>query len=163
MGHVVVTVGCRGVRGIFFQRGQRHFSWFFPAVKCFFPVENSHFDRPKTNFSGFEKWKAKKKKKKKGSSTHFVTSPFFKISTSPFSIFLLFCSIFPFFLASLFPVGQKFHSTPPPTFYATGGMGHVLVTASIINCLSGTLIRSSRLGGRGIDSVKGLLKKEVKS
>ena len=42
-----------------FQRGQNHFSWFFPDVKYFFPVENSHFGRPKTNFTGFEKWKGK--------------------------------------------------------------------------------------------------------
>ena len=48
-----------------FLRGQSHFSWFFPGVKCFFPVENSHFGRPKTNFCCFQKWKAKKKKKKK--------------------------------------------------------------------------------------------------
>ena len=51
--------GCRGVRGIFFRGGQSHS--IFPGVKCFFPVENSHFGRPKTNFSGFEKWKEKKK------------------------------------------------------------------------------------------------------
>ena len=37
----------------------KSFSWFFS------PVENFHFGRPKTSFSGFEKWKAKKKKKKK--------------------------------------------------------------------------------------------------
>ena len=23
-------------------------------MKCFFPIENSHFGRPKTNFNGFE-------------------------------------------------------------------------------------------------------------
>ena len=38
----------RGKRNIF-QRGQSHFSWFFPGVKCFFPVKNSHFGRHKTN------------------------------------------------------------------------------------------------------------------
>ena len=42
-----------------FQRGQGIFPVFFPGVKCFFPVEISQFCRPKTNFSGFEKWKAK--------------------------------------------------------------------------------------------------------
>ena len=31
-------------------------------MKCFFPIENFHFDRPKKNFSGFKKW-------------HFVTFP----------------------------------------------------------------------------------------
>ena len=42
----------RGVRGIFFRGGtQSHFPDFFPGVKCFFPVENSHFGGPKTNFS----------------------------------------------------------------------------------------------------------------
>ena len=69
------VTGVQGRKRNVFQRGQSHSS-FFPGVKCFFPVENSHFGRPKTNFSGFEKWKAKKKKKKekkKGSSPHFVT------------------------------------------------------------------------------------------
>ena len=47
-----------------FLRGQSHFSWFFPRRKMFFPVENFHFGRPRTNFSGFEKWKAKKKQNK---------------------------------------------------------------------------------------------------
>ena len=46
--------GCRGVRNIF-QRGQSHFSLFFPVLKCFSLIENSHFGSPKTNFSGFEK------------------------------------------------------------------------------------------------------------
>ena len=55
---------------IFFWGGKVIFPDFFPGVKCFFPVENFHFGRPKTNFSGFEKWKEKKK-----SSPHFVTFP----------------------------------------------------------------------------------------
>ena len=38
-----------------FQRGQINFSDFFNGMKYFFPVENSHFGTPKTNFSGFEK------------------------------------------------------------------------------------------------------------
>ena len=42
-------------------------------MKCLFPVENSHFGRPKTNFSRFEK--SKKKKKKKRFSPHLVTFP----------------------------------------------------------------------------------------
>ena len=82
-------------------------------LKCFFPVENSHFGRPKTNFSGFEKWKVKnKKKKKKKIPPHFVNSPFhfqfstFPFSTFPFLIFLLFFSIF-LFLASLFIPGRS--------------------------------------------------------
>ena len=49
-----------------FLRGQLViFPNFFPGVKCCFPVENSHFGRPKTNFSGSEKWKAKKTKQNK--------------------------------------------------------------------------------------------------
>ena len=46
-----------------------------------------------------------------------------KFSTFPFSIFLLSCSIFPFFLASLFPVSQQksrwggtLPSAPPPSY-----------------------------------------------
>ena len=34
----------------------------FSQREMFFPVENFHFGRLKTNFSGFEKWKAKKQK-----------------------------------------------------------------------------------------------------
>ena len=96
-------------------------------MKCFFPVENSHFGRPKTNFRRFQKWKAKKKKKKK------VLTSFSDVFLLPFQIFHLFCSIFtpfPFFLASFFPIrqqkfpGQKSlggHSAPPcpPACYAT--------------------------------------------
>ena len=33
------------------------FSGVFACVKCFFPSWNFHFGRPKTNFSGFKKWK----------------------------------------------------------------------------------------------------------
>ena len=54
-------------------------------MKCFFPVENSHFGRPQKNLNGFEKFKKKKK-----SSPHFVTFP-----PSTFSIFLLHFSLFP--------------------------------------------------------------------
>ena len=96
-------------------------------MKSFFLVENYHFGRPKTNFSCFKKWKAKKKKKKKK-----VLSPFsyfhiffpsvfyFPPSLVQFSFIVLH---FPFFLASIFPVGhQKIscwktsrgHSAPAP-------------------------------------------------
>ena len=86
----------QGRKGNIFQRGQSHFSWFFPTVKWFFPVENSHFGRPKTNFSGFGKWKGKEKKEKKGLSSFCNFSPFhFQFSTFLFSIFRLFYSIFP--------------------------------------------------------------------
>ena len=47
----------------YFSEGAKSFFLiFFQGVKCFFPVENSHCGKPKTNFNGFEKWKAKKKK-----------------------------------------------------------------------------------------------------
>ena len=49
------------VIGIFFWGGKVIFPYFFPGVKCFFPVENFHFRRPKTNFSRFQKWKGKKR------------------------------------------------------------------------------------------------------
>ena len=107
-----------------FQRGHSHFSWY---EKGSFPVENFHFGRPKTNFSGIEKWKAKKKKEVLSSFCNF-SSFHFQFSNFPFSIFLLFCSIFSFFLASLFPVGQqKFPCQkslgafwPLPHHYTTG-------------------------------------------
>ena len=101
---------CQGRNRKIFLRGQSHFPDFFPTWNVFLPVGNFHFGRPKTNFSGFEKWKERggeKKKKKKKSSPHFVTFP---SSTFLFTIFLLFFSIFtpfPFFLASFFPVGQQ--------------------------------------------------------
>ena len=59
----------RGVTGIFFWGDKVIFPDLFPGVKCFFPVENSHFGKSKTNFSGFEKWKSKKKKTKTKTKT----------------------------------------------------------------------------------------------
>ena len=119
-----------------FLRGQSHFSWFFPGVKCFFPGRK---------FPSFTKVKSQKKKKK---SPHplstlltFPTSisnfPNFPSSLLQFSTFLLQFSFFssqfyPFFHFSLplfFPIrrqkfpGQKSregHSASPgPTCYAT--------------------------------------------
>ena len=52
-------------------------------------------------------WRAKKKKKKKKVLSSFSYFSLFHFSTFPFSIFLLFCSNFSFFLASLFPIGQQ--------------------------------------------------------
>ena len=110
----------RVVREIFFRGDKVIFpDIFFPGVKCFCPVENSHFGRPKTNFSGFQKRsktkkkkkkkRAKKKKKKKKVLSSFCNfSPFqFNFSTFPFFYFPSFLLYFPFFLASLFPVGQQ--------------------------------------------------------
>ena len=64
-----------------------------------FPVESFHFGtcRPKTNFSGFEKWEAKRKKKR--ASPHFVTFP-------P-SIFNFPPSLLHFSLASFFFSGRS--------------------------------------------------------
>ena len=60
----------RGITGKIFWGGKVIFpDFFFPAWNAFFPVENFHIGRPKTNFSGFEKLKAK------GSSLHSVTFP----------------------------------------------------------------------------------------
>ena len=120
----------RGVTGIFFWGGKVIFPDFFPGVKCFFPVENSHFGRPKTNFRRFQKWKAKKKKKKK------VLTSFSDVFLLPFPIFHLFFSIFtpfPFFPCLFFPDTSANISRsevsggalcppcppPPPACYAT--------------------------------------------
>ena len=113
----------RGVTGNFFWWGKVIFPDFFPDVKCFFPVGNFHFGRPKTNCGHFVKWKAKKKKK---SSPHFETFPSFHFQ---FSIFLLFSSNFPpfsFFPCLFFPGGwqeispsEVFGGHSAPTCYAT--------------------------------------------
>ena len=103
-----------------------------------FPVENFYFGRPKTNFSCFEKLKAKKKtknKNKKKSSSHFVTFPpsifNFPPSFLQFSFFSSpFSPLYPFFLTSFFPIGQQKFPGPevcggalcpplPPACYAT--------------------------------------------
>ena len=93
-----------------FLRGQSHFALFFsPAWNAFF-VENYHFGRPKTNFSGFQKWQTNKQRKKVLSSFCNFSTFYFPFFTVPFTVFLLFFSIFnpfPFFLASFFPVGQQ--------------------------------------------------------
>ena len=78
-----------------FLKGQINFSWFFSSMKCFFPVENSHFGWPKTNFSHFEKVKSKKKK----SPPHKLTCPHytFHFYHLPFLDFPSFLLHFPFF------------------------------------------------------------------
>ena len=76
------SIWCRGVTGKFFWGGKVIFPDFFPGVKCFSPVANLHFGRPKTNCRCLEKYKAKKKKKKKkGRSVHFFLPSFFSIFT----------------------------------------------------------------------------------
>ena len=107
----------KGVTSIFFWGGKVIFPDFFPDVKCFFPVENSDFGRPKknskTNFCRFQKWKAKKKKKKKKKKKDLTSFYNFSTSNSNFppslSQFSFFSSQFfspflPFFLASFFPI-----------------------------------------------------------
>ena len=92
----------RGVRRIFFRGGKVIFPDFFPSVKCFFPVENSHFGRSKTNLSGFEKWKANFKKKVLSIFCNFY-SFHFKFYTFPFFNFPSFLLHFPFPLCLSFP------------------------------------------------------------
>ena len=98
-----------------FLRGQSHFSWFSSWREMLFPNRKFHFGKPKTNFSRFEKWKAKKKKKKR-SSPHFVRFPPSIVNFLPpfilqFSFFSSLVShfpLFPFFPLPLFsPVGQQ--------------------------------------------------------
>ena len=91
----------RGITGKFFWGAKSLFLIFFPAWNAFSPVEN--FGRPKTNFS------KKKKKKKKVRSLflfcHFSTFHF-QFSIFPFTISLLFFSIFtpfPCFSCLVFP------------------------------------------------------------
>ena len=107
----------RGVTGIFFWRGKVIFPDFFPGVKCFFPVENSHLVDIKQIFVVFKSEKQKtnkqtnktKQKQKKNPSPLFITFPTY-ISNFPPSLlqffFLLFLSIFtpfPFFPCLFFP------------------------------------------------------------
>ena len=81
----------------------------------FFPVGNSHFGRPKTNFS-----QKKKKKKKKRSSPIFITFPpsIFNFPPSLFRFFLFFCSLFSlplfsWYVSTNFPIRSLWgHSAP---------------------------------------------------
>ena len=92
-----------GKRNIF-QRGQSHFSWFFPSVKCFFPVENSHFGTPKTNFSGLKSEKGEKK----GSFLIFKLGGFrLTYFFLAISFFLLLLLTICFFFHMLYPISTK--------------------------------------------------------
>ena len=126
----------RGITGKFFWGGKVIVPDFFPCVKCFFPVQNFHFGRPKTSFSGFEKQEAKKKtktkqnknkNKKRGSSPHFVTFPpsifNFPPSLLQFSLFpsqfftplhFLLCFFFPSRSAEI-SRSEVSHSAPCPS------------------------------------------------
>ena len=91
--HIHKAYLSRGVRGIFFRGGQSHFSCFFPGVKCFFPVENSHLVDPKQISVVF-----KSEKKEKRSSPHFLTfRPSIFNLHLPFFDFPSFLLYFPFF------------------------------------------------------------------
>ena len=85
-----------------FLRGQSHFSWFFPGVKCFFPVENFPFWQPTQNkFLLFSKVK---KKKVLTSFRAFPTSiSNFEPSLYNFPSFLLNFYPFPLFSFPIFP------------------------------------------------------------
>ena len=137
-----------------FQKGQSHLSWFFSQREILFPDGKfpfwlTHKKKKKKKSVVLKSQKKKKKKKKKvlSSFSHFLTPPLpFSIFHLPFLIFLLFCSIFPFFLASFFPVGQqKFPGQKsrgmgalPSTCYATGTMRE-LCSPSICSSFSQVL------------------------
>ena len=95
-------------------RGQSHFFLiFFPGMKCFFPVENSHFGKLKTNFGRFQKWKAKKKKKKKG--PHLFLYKFFLLFFSIFTPFPFFpCLFFPRYTSAKISQSEVLGGTLPP-------------------------------------------------
>ena len=107
----------RLVTGIFFWGGKVIFPDFFPGMKCFFLVENSHFGRPKTNCCHFQKWKAKKKKKKRSSPLFSFFSaynnfPSFLLNFHPFSLFSL--PLFSQYISKNFPVRSLRGTLPPP-------------------------------------------------
>ena len=122
---------------------------FFPGVKCFFPVENFHFGRPKANFSGFEV-RSKKKKKKKTLLIFHLTFSIFHLPFYNVPSFFLNFHPFPFFPCLFFPVGQqKFPGQkslgelcplPPPTCYATVKL---ILTASALYTVISPLLKTS--------------------
>ena len=118
-------------------------------MKCFFPVENSHFGRPKTNFRRFQKWKAKKKKEKK--SPHLVLERFpasisnfppFLINFHPFSIFSL--PIFSRYVIKNFPLrslgGHSAPLPPPPPlrhwYYTSIALCSAYTMLTQLHCVS---------------------------
>ena len=119
----------RGITGIFFRGGKVILPDCFPDVKCFFPVENSNFGTPKTNFRRRQKWKAKKKKKKKkGSSPLFIAFPTLPVQIFhfPFHQFpSLLLNFYPFsfftqYVSKNFPVRSLWGHPAPPACYTTG-------------------------------------------
>ena len=69
-------------------RGKSHFSWFFPCVKCFFPVENAHIGRQQKKYQWFWKVKSTPFTSLSPSNFNFPPSLFrFSFLSSPFSLF----------------------------------------------------------------------------
>ena len=129
----VAETNTQGRKRNIFQRGQSHFSCFFfvPGVRCFFPVENFHSGRPKTNFSGFEKGKEKNKTKQNKQKTKTnkqtnkqkkVLSSFCNFSSFHFKFSCFSVSFTLFSLASLFPGRSaeiSLGALCPHAYYAT--------------------------------------------
>ena len=100
-----------------FQRGHGHFSWFFSRHEMLFPGRMSILVDSKqiSVVWGFKIIKSEKQSKKKKKKKERKKSPLLILKLfyhpllifNPFSIFLLFFSMFPFSLDSLFPVGQQ--------------------------------------------------------
>ena len=83
-----------------FLMGQSQFSWFFfPGMKCFFPVENFHFGRPKKKKQILVVLKSEKQKKKKNLPFSIFHLPFYNFP----SFLLNFHPFFPFFPCLFFP------------------------------------------------------------
>ena len=78
----------------YFSGGPSHFSQFFPIVKCIFPVEISILLDPK-QISGVSQSEKQAKEKKSPLFICIFFSFHFQFSTFPFTIPLLFLSIFP--------------------------------------------------------------------
>ena len=90
-----------------FQRGQSHFARFFPGVKyAFSQWKFSILVHPKQTSLISKSEKQKEKKEVLCSFSHFFPS-IFHFPPSTLAIFLLFFSLFPFFFASIFPIGLQ--------------------------------------------------------
>ena len=126
--HIISSVYLftRGVTGKFFWGGQIHFSWFFSRHEMLFPGRKFPFWLTQNKFQSF--WKVKSKKKKSPLLIFILVTFRHSIFIFPpfLSWFPSFLLHFPFFPASLFPIGQpKFPvislgalcppANPPPT------------------------------------------------
>ena len=138
------VVGVRGIRGIFF-RGAKSF------FLIFFLVENFHFGRHKTIFSGFEN-------KVLCSFSCFFTHPF-RIFHLPFYNFPSFLSISLFSLPLFYrKVSKNFpvKSAPPPATPLVGVFGirrmtvfsYLVILTPIMHCRSVEIMMG--LGERGV-------------